>query len=266
MSCSTAPNTSSRCRRCSCVTPFDYFRRTDQHFVPKTSNAALRAVDARLLPPESYIYAATSVRPLDEEPYDIEEIERVLGRENLDIDSNLMLVRILRRLLDNSEQEIALFAAEGINLIEGRYATKIESLKGKIGASPAPLLVRDLAFLYDELAKLYDTGSSLRGFYLHEAYTWLASIRSADIFGNQEVVRFIRILIDLGLFDQAARELEHYPAEHETELLLLEAEIEFHRHSYSRVAQICRELQDRWETLTEAERLILEQWVGPDGR
>ena len=248
------------------MTPFDYFRRTDRHFLPKTSNAALRALDAGLLPPESYIYAATSVRPLDEEPYDIEEIERVLGRENLDIDSNLMLVRILRRLLNSSEQEIALFAAEGINLIEGRYATRIESLKERIASSLEPILVRDLAFLYNELAKLYDTGSSLRGFYLHEAYTWLSSIRGEKVFGNREVVSFIRILIDLGLFDQAALELERYPAEHKTELLLLEAEIEFHRRSYSRVATICREVQERWETLTDSERLILEQWIGPDGR
>lgn len=246
------------------MTPFDYFRRTDHHFIPKTSNAALRAVDAGLLPPASYTYAATSVRPLDEEPYDIEEIERVLGRENLDIDSNLMLVRILRRLLNSSEQEIALFAAEGINLIEGRYAAKIEALKETIASSPEPLLVRDLAFLYNELARLYDPGSSLRGFYLHEAYTRLSSIRGDEVFGNPETVSFIRILIDLGLFDQAALELDRYPAEHETELLLLEAEIEFHRHSYSRVAEICREVHDRWETLTESERLILEQWTGRD--
>lgn len=96
------------------MTPFDYFRRTDRHFIPKTSNAALKAVDAQVLPPESYIYAATSVRPLDEEPYDIEEVERVLGRENLDIESNLLLFGILQQLLKRPEQEIALFAAEGI--------------------------------------------------------------------------------------------------------------------------------------------------------
>ena len=222
------------------------------------------AIDAGVLPPESYIYAATSVRPLDEEPYDIESIERVLGRDNLDVDSNLLLVRILQHLLRSTEQETALFAAEGINLIEGRYSSRIESIKESLGSPPRPRVVRELAFLYEELSRLYETGSSLRGFYLREAFTWLSTIRSDPSFGGEEVERFIRILINLGLFDQAAQELETYPAEHETQLLFLEAEIEFHRRRYSRVTAICREVHERWDSLSQGERHILEQWLGTD--
>jgi hypothetical protein len=247
------------------VTPYDYFRRTEGRFFPKTAAAALKAVDAGILPPEGYIYTATSVRPLDEEPYDIEEIERVLGRENLDIDSNILLMKIFERLLRSSEQEVALFAAEGINLIEGRYSAKIEKLKESMGSPRSPDMVRKLARLYEELSRLYEAGSSLRGFYLHEAYTWLTLIRSDPAFGNEDIIRFIRVLISLGLFDQAAKELHTRPAEGTTQLLL-EAEIEFHRRRYSRVTEIFHDVQEKSATLADTERLLLEQWLGPDGR
>jgi len=248
------------------VASFDFFRQTGHQFTPKTSNGALKALAAHILPAEAYVYVATSTRPLDEEPYDIDQIERILGRENLDIDTNLLLMKILERLLRRPEQEVALFAAESINLIEGRYAKRIEDIKEGLDESADPGSVRELAGLYSELSRLYPPHSSLRGFYLHEAYRWLKSLRDSGQFGAEESLRLIRVLIDLGLYDQAASEIANHPiaAGEDREILLLEAEVEFQRHHYSRIGELCRRLDEHSESLNARERSMVECWLGVD--
>lgn len=244
---------------------FDFFRTAGGRYSPRTTNAALRAFDARVLPVEGYLYTATSVRPLDEAPYDIDYIERVLGRENLDRESNLLLVKILRHLLVSPEQEVALFAAEGMNLIENRYAKKIEALREQLSDPPEEDHLRELSALYAELSALYLPGSSLRGFYLREAYRLLATLRDRTALDTGDTVRLTRVLIDLGLFDQAAAVLRDQPAEARGRLLLLEAEIEFKRRHYARVWEICRELEATGDAIDPDERSVIDYWLGNDG-
>lgn len=244
---------------------FDYFRRNERHYRPKTSRTALKALEARVLPTEAYIYSATSVQPVDEEPYDVNEIERVLGRDDLDIESNLLLVRILKHLLQDPEQEVALFAAEGMNLIEDRYAKRIEAVKRELADREDTEKARELARLYAELSRLYPTASTLRGFYLHEAYNWLTSLRKATSFGPDDAARLLRVLIDLGLYDQAASELEGYRTEEDKRFLLFEAEIEFQRRHYSRVVEVCRSLESLDSELDDTEWTLIEHWLEPDG-
>lgn len=247
------------------VQGFDFFRQSVDRFAPKTSNAALRALEAHLLPEEGYVYTATSVRPLDEEPYDIDAIERVLGRETLDIETNLLLMRILRQLLQSPEQETALFAAESINLIEGRYAKRIEELKAPVELEADPKLVREIAGLYAELSRLYPSESSLRGFYLHEAYRHLTAHRELTQSSREEKVRLARVLISLGLYDQAAEEIAALADDATREVLFLRAEVEFNRRNYAGVLEICNRIRSLPGELTEDDRTILESWLGPDG-
>ena len=50
----------------------------DEIPAPRTPAGALKAVGAGLLPAEDFIYASTSAKPLDEEPFDLDAIERKL--------------------------------------------------------------------------------------------------------------------------------------------------------------------------------------------
>lgn len=244
---------------------FDFFRLKARRFAAKTTNAALRALESGILPVEGFIYTATSSRPLDEEPYDIDAIERALGRETLDIETNLLLMRILRRLLGSPQQEIALFAAEGVNLIEGRYAKRIEELKAAVEKGPAPELVSELGELYAELSRLYPPESSLRGFYLHEAYLQLTTRREMQASARDETVRLIRVLISLGLYDQAAEEINGLPEDSDPKTLFLRAEIEFQRRNYTRVLEICHRIRTLNGAMTREEHSLLASWLGPDG-
>ena len=93
---------------------FEYFRSTEPRFIPKTSSAALKALFSQLLPEEAFIYLGTSAQSLDEEPVDLEALERMLSRSHLDLETNRMLRHILNRLVKSSDPETALFAAESI--------------------------------------------------------------------------------------------------------------------------------------------------------
>ena len=121
---------------------------------PRTPRAALLAVESGLLPQEAYIYKANSIKPLFEEPVDIPEIERILASENNDLTTNLLLIGILERLLVNNDSEIALFAAESINAIEGRYNDRIEGLKARYRHSADPSILRDIAHQFFEIGTI----------------------------------------------------------------------------------------------------------------
>ena len=96
---------------------FNYFRGGTDEYRPRTANAALRAAAAHLLPIEACVYLGTSIKPLDEKPIDLDAIDHVLSRQQLDLDTNLLLIRILSKLLRNPDAEVALFAAESIKRI-----------------------------------------------------------------------------------------------------------------------------------------------------
>ncbi|HUX12695.1 MAG TPA: hypothetical protein VMW87_06680 [Spirochaetia bacterium] len=240
---------------------FDFFRDHSLRYIPKTSNAALRGVIAGFVPIEAYVFMATSIKPLNEEPLDLDAIEQTLGRETLDIKTNLLLARTLETLLHSPEQETALFAAESINLIENRYGKRIEKLKAQVEMKPDPTAMDELSLLCRDLAQLYAPGTSLRAFHLHESYTWLIALKRTAKMGEVANSRLIRVLVELGLYDQARTELERFGIGHNTAAYLLEAEIEFERRNFPRVFEICRELSLRPQTLSDAERQCVTYWL-----
>lgn len=243
---------------------FDFFRENSRRFHPRTSHAALRALESGFAPAEAYIFMATSVKPLGEEPIDLDAIEQTLGRGSRDIRTDLLLMRTLERLLHSPEQEVALFAAESINLIEGRYSTRIEKLKENLKESPSQADLEEIAGLCQDLATLYGPGSSLRAFYLHESYTWLRTLEKDFGMGDSDRGRLVRVLLQLGLQDQARSELERFGVGRNTEALLLEAEIEFERRNYVRVGQVCRELEPRLDSLGSEVRQSVAYWLEQD--
>jgi hypothetical protein len=118
---------------------FDYFRGATDAYQPRTVNAALRAAEAHLLPIEACVYLGTSIKPLDEEPIDLAAIDQVLSRPRLDLDTNLLLMRILSKLLRNFDVEVALFAATPSVSRRSRPRSKKKQITKSCGPWPGSI-------------------------------------------------------------------------------------------------------------------------------
>ena len=242
---------------------FDYFRRQPGEFRPKSPAAALRGIGSEQLPPQAFIYAGTSIKPLDEEPYDLDAIERVLAREDLDMSTSLLLVRIFEKMVKRDDAEIALLAAEGINQIENRYNHGIEKLKAEMDSSQDPekqsAVSTKLAHSYYEFAHLYPETSSIRSFYLKESFRCLPPPAESSM---DDLSIRIKVLIDLKLYDQAGQILKDHGDPEDIRSLLLEAEIGYHQRDFTRVFQICTWCLQREEQLTADEKNAISYWLG----
>ena len=237
---------------------FDYFHRSPEAYRPATANAAMRAAEVRLLPLEACVYLGTSLKPLDEEPVDLEAIERVLSRPNLDLDTNLLLIRILTKLLRNPDAEVALFAAESINVIETRYTKRIETLKAALKQRTDAEAMRRLAREYYELAQIHP--GSIRNFYLREAFGYIKNLNKLKRLGKRDVVLMVRILLALGLTGQAERIIAQLPDRQDTAYLRLEMEVAFKRKDLTAIQQLADRLQARSGELDEQSRDFIAYW------
>ena len=115
---------------------FNYLKTMTEGFIPKTPQTALKAIEEGKVPIEAFVHIATSVKPILEKPYNMDEIERILGRGNLPVETYILLKRIFNELVKSPDQEVALAAAEGINEIENIFNSRIEKLKEKMEEEP----------------------------------------------------------------------------------------------------------------------------------
>ena len=241
---------------------FDYIKVNRTGFKPKTSAAALKGIEENLFPVEDFIYLGTSVKPLNEKPYDIDTLERVLARHDLDIKTYIVLNRIFEELTRSSDQETALFAAESINLIENRYNTKIENLKEKLELETNHETLLELARTYYEFALLNSRKSEIKSFYLRESFEYIKKILSKKTYRKRDILLLVRILIELKMYDQAFNILKRVKNEEEPTVLFLKAEVEFHRRKLSEVFQYCVQLTEYEDKLNETMKATLAFWVG----
>jgi hypothetical protein len=278
------------------VAGFDFFRFRRAGYSPRTPAAALKAVGSGTLPAEYFVYASTSAKPLDEEPFDLEEIERVLARTDLNLQTSVLLKRVLGKLIGSREQEVALFGAEGINALETRALMRIEMLKSQRDREPRHEVRTRLAREYYEMAELQAGSGSVRAFYLREALESLrggeegqdipvAEVPDSDIPGVpasdvlvadvqvsevpvSDTPLAVDILVALGLHDQAHSLLEKARAEggvlDDPSMLLMSARVAFHRRDFRGVADICRRLAASGADLGEGTARIVSFWAGRD--
>jgi hypothetical protein len=237
---------------------FDYFRRNPDAYRPRTANSAMRAVEAELLPEEACVYLGTSVKPLNEEPIDLDDIEQILSRTNLDLDTILLLIQILSGLLQNPDAEVALFAAESINRIESRYNQKIEALKERLGKKTSATPLRTLARQYYELAQMHP--GSIRNFYLREAFDSIKKLNKLKRLNKEDVILLTRILLALELTGQANRIMTQLADQKDLSYLLLQAEVAFKKKDISSVQGICDRLKAEYQNLDEEGRAFLSYW------
>lgn len=237
---------------------FDFFRQMADAYQPKTANAARRAAAANLLPVEACVYLGTSIKPLDEQPVDLEAIEQVLSRPELDLDTILLLMRVLTRMLRNPDAEVALFAAESISSIETRYTKRIQALKASLEEQTNPEVLRLLARQYYELAQIHP--GSIRNFYLREAFGYIKQLNRLKRLGREDVVLTVRILLALGLSDQAKGIIDQISDRENSAYLQLEMEVAFKRKDLPEVQRLCDRLKSDPEQLEEAGRAFLAYW------
>ena len=241
---------------------YDYFRNRNESFIPKTPTAALKAYRAGFLPISVFTYKSGSTKPLDEKPFDIEEIERLLSRENLGLETNIVLIGIFEDLIFSEDQEIALFAAESINIIENRYNKKIEKLKLELKSGESLEISAKLGRLFFELAMLNKERDSIKKFFLRESYRYFSDIRGKKGLSEDELNTLVRILIELKLYRNAAEVINKEKTEETTVYLFQKAEIEFAMGNYAETRDICREIMDKSEKITKKEQMILDYWLG----
>ncbi|MCD6122800.1 MAG: hypothetical protein J7K04_13270 [Spirochaetales bacterium] len=241
---------------------FDYIKTSTPGFKPKTPSAALKGIEENLFPVEDFIYLGTSVKPINEKPYDIDTLERVLAKHDLDIRTYTILNRIFEELTRSSDQETALFAAESINLIENRYNTKIEDLKEKLEAGEDHKNLLELARTYYEFALLNERKAEIKSFYLRESFRYIKKIISRKKYKKEDILLLVRVLIELRMYDQAFNILKRVKNETDPMILFLKAEVEFHRRRLSEVFQYCIQLTEYGDELDETMKAILAFWVG----
>ncbi len=222
---------------------FNYIRRRYEYFQPKTPRAALRAVAQSAAPPAAFVYRATSVKPLYEEPFDLEEIQRILAREDIDLETLLLLIRILEQLIPARDGETALFAAESLNEIENRFTERIDSLRNELEAGGGPDIRRELGKNLFQLAQVSRGRQTLKNFYLREAFNCFNFLTRDEAAEQQDFVYLVKICLELKLFAQAHSILEKAEQTFglDSTIQLLKAENEFYRKNFNKVIEMCME-------------------------
>lgn len=222
------------------MTGYEYVRNMRRLYAPRTPRAALVAVEAGILPVEAFVYKACSVKSLFEEPYDLDDLERVLAQRELSFPDAMMLEEIFVAMTRDADKERALFAAESLTTLENRWARKVESLhagreSGHRGAETAVRLARALY----EQALIAGRSAPIRNYYLLEAYYVLRPEPDAAGSGGPGFGLLIRCLVRLGLLDQAKSEIDAELAlRDDGELLALAVEIAYMRKDVRRVREL----------------------------
>lgn len=242
---------------------FDFFRRSENIFQPKTPVAALKAYESGFNPLEMFIFKSGSAKPLHEEPYDREALEWFLSREDLDLDANALLVGIFDRMVYSEDQELALFAAESINIIENRYNRKIEEIKkeARNGKLPVPAILT-LGRLFYELAILNKNRDAIKKFYFRESYRFFSKVRGIKVLDFRDLETVIRILLELELYDNALTLFKKESQRVDPERLYLKAEIVFRMGDYAEVTSICKQLAEDSTGLSDEQKAQIVYWMG----
>jgi hypothetical protein len=187
------------------VKGFDYIRKGDSKLQPRTPRTALRAVEEGMLPIEAFIYRAGAIRPLFEEPWDLDEIQRMLSKPELGIESMKNLFAIFMRMTKSKDRELAQFGAESMIELENRVETAIEASKRRMTEEKSAEAFSACARLYCDRAAICVQNPASERFYLKEAYYLLRETEKNFGLGKETLKLAIRILIDLGLFAQAKK-------------------------------------------------------------
>ncbi len=184
-------------------------------FIPRTQAQALRCFSERILGPEFYINRAVNIHPIFEEPWDVQEIDRLLAKPDLDVETQVLLMSILERMVKLEDKELALFAAESITALEQRYLVRIQKAKKAFEAEKTVAALREIIDQYRTLGKLSFARPVLKAFYLAEARRYHEQNRGLLKAVHPDYATYIRILLEAQDLEAAgkliAALLKRYP-------------------------------------------------------
>lgn len=231
---------------------YEYVKNSRMYYQPKTPFAALKAAEAGLLPPEAFIFKATSIEPISDSPENLEEIERILAQKNRDLETNKLLMDLLGKLIKHPDKEIALFAAESINAIESSYNAELEALKDDQH--------RERANLFIERAELSRASADLMKFYLREAFASFRILEKNRSMRTEDYISMAGILTELGLLPQAEKTLLDNQID-SVEAMFLLAEIAFKKRDYTGLYRIVDRLSRKRSLLDINQLSLVDFWM-----
>ncbi|MBP7094629.1 MAG: hypothetical protein KBC36_00930 [Spirochaetia bacterium] len=217
-------------------------------FVPRTQAQAFAALKRGLVEEAVCVWRSVNVRPILEEPWDLDEIERLLAREQLDEATVLALVRIFDRLSRGPDKEAALFAAESLNALELRYERRVQRLRKGLKARPSAQATLQLAEAYRALSLACGSRPVLARFYLGEALAALDGGKSGGMSERDRrsiAVAASGLLVELGnpegALERLASPLARTPSD--PALRLAEARARFAARDFPAVARVLEEAE-----------------------
>lgn len=246
---------------------FDYVRSMGSYYAARTPRAALLSAQEGVAPIEAFVYKALSVKPLFEEPYNLEELERVLAHPTLGLGDAMLLSEIFTDMTKGEDKERALFAAESLGALEGRWARRVEELRPAAEAAAAgescsdeDRRIYDYARVLFEYALIAGRYASIRNYYLREAYYALTEHPEACTSGEGFNLR-IRCLLHLGLIDQAEAIIRGELGKRaDGELLLLAVEAAFARKDMGGVRELLADKDLATLELDPDREVLLKSW------
>jgi hypothetical protein len=236
-------------------------------FVPRTQAQALQGFAEGVLGPEYYMYRAVNIHPILEEPWDTNEIDRLLAKPDLDEDTAIVLMTVFERMVRGSDKELALFAAESINVLERRFLSRIQRFRKQVALKQQPgntgesdlgtiKALRGIIDSYRSLAKLCFRRPELKRFYLEEARRCHEENARLLVDPELDLAIYITILLDAGELEPASLVLVHALARHagNRHLHFLAARLRFMHGDFRKVLYHLEKMPlsqepDQWEDL-----------------
>jgi hypothetical protein len=243
----------------------DFHRGGHDGYEPFTSHAAIKAFENDIVPIEYFIYKSTSVKSIEEKPYDFDAIDRMLSRKITDFSTTRFLVKVFGEMVKDRDAERALFGAEGINSIESRYNKRIEHLKKRLKKHDTMETKQELARLYYELALINEKQKDIKRFFLKTAYSYLKETQKGRTLSLQNLELLINILLEFRFYKKALETIKSVATENNPQLLFLLAKVEFKNKHYAKVYQAVQELQRHADSLSEDTKKLITYWTGQDG-
>jgi hypothetical protein len=227
---------------------------------PRTTAAALRAFEAGLAPIDVFVHLATSAKATNVPPFDLDLIRQLLSQHDPGLPTTLLLMGIFRTLVNDEDLEVALFAAEAMNLIEGRLNDAIEEIRGGRGTVSIEEGLQLMRLFY-RLALLQDAPAIAR-FYMWEAFGQLDAVDDYQELEDGDFVTLIRIMAAIELHDLALMALDERIADH-PEHRELKIELEFTRGNYVGVRELMHELESESVPLSDEMTRLIMYWRQP---
>lgn len=218
-------------------TEFQYLLDSRWLFLPKSKQAALTGIEGGFLPEAALVFRGVNVRPIFEEPYDLMELDRVLAKPQLSLETVQLLMKVFGVMTRNPDKEVALFAAGSINTLEVRCVKEVQGIKKAFAESKDPADARRLFVSQFEMSVVNETRPVLRFFYLKEALETLAHLWSLVGPDPVDLDMAVQAHLDLRQPREAEELIQRFlvrtPGEHH--LYYLMARVKFFRGDYPQV-------------------------------